>query len=238
MSNTSWKRPLPSQGGSGHAAGLGRGVVDAYPLAPMQLAMLLRGQVDPRAGLYVQQYVCTLREALRLPEFRRAWQRLAARHPVLRTSFLLDASPEPLQQVHAGVEVPWSEHDWRDLPEEAQEEAMRAFLREDRSTPLDPRDAPLARFALFRLRDEVYRLVWTSHHALFDGHSRRILLREVFADYDALVEGRDAAPAARKPYGDYVRWLLHSEPPDSREFWEGELRGFDSPNEVLLEPGG
>src|ERR1700754_993096 len=75
-------------------------VVDAFPLAPMQQAMLLQSGRDPAAGIYLQQFVCTLREPLRPAEFRRAWERLAARHPVLRTSFHLDALPEPLQRLH------------------------------------------------------------------------------------------------------------------------------------------
>jgi len=212
-------------------------VVDAYPLTAMQQAMLLRSQRDPGAGFYVQQLVCTLREPLDLSEFRSAWQRLVARHPVLRSSFHLDASPEPLQRVHAETEVPWREHDWRGLPEEARDDAMRAFLREDRATPFRPDDAPLARFTLFRLGDEAHRLVWTSHHALFDAHARRILLQEVFADYQAAVDGRAFAAADRRSYGEYVRWLQGAEPPDSRAFWEEELRGFESPNDLVLEAG-
>jgi amino acid adenylation domain-containing protein len=212
-------------------------VVDAYPLTAMQQAMLLRSQRDPGAGFYVQQLVCTLREPLDLPEFRSAWQRLVARHPVLRTSFHLDAAPEPLQRVHAEMEAPWREHDWRGLPDQAREDAMQAFLREDRATPFRPDDAPLARFTLFRLGDEVHRLVWTSHHALFDAHARRILLREVFADYQAAVDGREFAAADRRSYGEYVRWLQGAEPPDSRAFWEEELRGFESPNDLVLEAG-
>ncbi|HSU14828.1 non-ribosomal peptide synthetase, partial [Longimicrobium sp.] len=210
--------------------------VDAYPLTPMQAAMLLHGQREP--GFYVQQYVCTLREPLRVPEFRRAWQHLFARHPVLRTSFHLDAAPEPLQRVRAGVELPWHQHDWRDLPAAAREDALGVFLREDRATPFRTDDAPLARLALFRLADEEYRLVWTSHHALLDGHARRILLREVFEEYEACVGGREPAETERRSFGEYVRWLAEAEAADSRAFWEEELRGFHAPNEVVVEGDG
>ena len=208
----------------------------AYPVAPMQLAMLLQSQRDPGAGLYVQQYVCTLREPLRVAELHDAWGRLAARHSVLRTSFHLDASPEPLQRVHPRVRVPWAEQDWRGMPEEAREEAMRTFLREDRSTPFHPEDAPLTRLTLLRMEDEVYRLVWTSHHALMDGHARAILLRELFEDYEAEVGGREFRAADRRSYGAYVLWLRGAERPDSPSFWEEELRGFEGPNELTLEP--
>jgi hypothetical protein len=217
--------------------GSGAGAVeDAYPLTPMQQAMLLHGQHDP--GLYVQQYVCTLREPLHVQEFRAAWQRMTDRHPVLRSSFHLGASPEPIQVVHPEVEVPWSEHDWRGLGEGAREGAMRSFLREDRALPFRPEEAPLSRFALFRLGDEAYQLVWTSHHALIDGRSRRILLREVFEDYEARLAGRDFTPGPRPPFGEYVRWQQGAERADSRAFWEEELRGFESANELVKEAGG
>ncbi len=208
---------------------------DVYPLTPMQEAMLLQSQRDPHAGFYVQQFVCTLREPLDPVEFRSAWQRLVARHPGLRASFRLDVSPEPLQYIHPSVEVPWSEHDWRHLPEDDQAAALRPLLWDDRSTPIRLDDAPLMRFALFRLGDEEYRLVWTSHHALMDGHARRILLEEVFADYEAAVEGREFVAAERRPFGEYVHWLREVEPQDSRAFWEEEIRGFESPNEIIVE---
>ncbi|HEX2211108.1 MAG TPA: amino acid adenylation domain-containing protein [Longimicrobium sp.] len=214
----------------GHLAN-GEGIEDAYPLTPMQQAMLLQGERAP--GLYVQQYVCTLREPLHLPEFRAAWRRLSDRHPVLRSSFHPDALPEPQQRVHARVALPWSEHDWRGRAGAERDEALRAFLREDRATPFQPGEAPLSRFSLFRLQDEAYTLVWTSHHALIDGRSRRILLREVFEDYQALRDGRELPAVERRPFGDYVRWLRNAEPADSRAFWEAELRGLDGFNELV-----
>ena len=41
----------------------------------------------------------------------------------------------------------------------------------------------------FAWNENDYRLVWTSHHALFDGRSRVILLHELFALYDASLSG-------------------------------------------------
>jgi amino acid adenylation domain-containing protein len=213
-------------------------VVDVYPLAPMQRAMLLHSQSDPRAGLYIQQFVCTLRERLRTEDLRSAWHQVVRRHPALRTSFLMDASPEPLQRVHTEADTPWTVHDWRGLTGDSREEALRAFLRADRAIPFELDRPPLARLALLRLGDEDYRLVWTSHHALLDARSRRILLREIFAAYDAPPGGAPAEPVGRKSYGDYVRWLPGADTSESRTFWEEELRGFDGPNPLLQEAGG
>ena len=231
MSNLSVVPPVEGPAGSIRVQHLD-GAVDAYPLTPMQEAMLLRSQREPDAGFYVQQFVCTLHEPLRVPELRSAWERLVSRHPVLRTSFHLDASPVSFQRVHAAAALPWEERDWRGLAPDAREAAMRDLLHEDRSIPFRPEEAPLARWTLLRIGEEEYRLVWTSHHALFDGHARRHLLREVFDEY----EGRPGTPS-RTSFGEYVRWLLDAEPPGSRAFWQGELRGFDAPNELVLESG-
>jgi amino acid adenylation domain-containing protein len=219
------------------AAPRGEAVVDRYPLTHMQQAMLLADERDGRTGLYVQQFVLSLREPLRVPAFRAAWQHLADRHPVLRTSFLLNAHPEPLQRVHARVEVPWSEHDWRHLPPRVQEERMRSFLREDRRAGFDPACAPLSRFALFHTADEAYRLVWTSHHALLDGFARRILLREALGEYQALVDGREWEPGPPAPsFGEYAAWLRAEDNGEAKAFWEQTLRGWDGPAELQVEP--
>ena len=235
MTDLSWNHAVPRTADVERAERYDPAEADAYPLTPMQHAMLHRTLRDPRGGFYIQQYVCTLREPLRLAGYRSAWQRLADRHPVLRTSFHMDALPEPLQRVAPFARLAWTEHDWRALPAEAREEGLRRFLIEDRFTPFRLENPPLSRFALFRFADEEYRLVWTSHHALIDGHARRILLREVFEDYDAQVAGRTFVPAERRAFGDYVRWRENAEPADARAFWEAELRGFESPNEMVPE---
>ena len=62
------------------------------------------------------------------------------------------------------------------------ERRLGAYLRQDRRQPFELEQAPLWRLCLIRLAEEDYRLVWTSHHALFDGRSRRLLLEEIFAE--------------------------------------------------------
>ncbi|HET7233234.1 MAG TPA: amino acid adenylation domain-containing protein [Longimicrobium sp.] len=235
MSELHPTRAVQNAAGMRHAAPQGA-AAETYPLTPMQQAMLLRGERAPRPGLYVQQFVITLREPLVVPAFHEAWRRLVERHPVLRTSFHLDALPEPVQRVHARVDLHWTEDDWSPLSREAQAERMEAFLRDDRRTPFHPARAPLARFALFRTAGAEYRLVWTSHHALFDGYARRILLREVFAEYAAVARGEAWEPPAPPPsFAEYASWLRSAGEREARAFWEEALRGFGAPNELSLE---
>ena len=123
----------------------------------------------PRSGVYVQQLVCGLHEDLDVAAFRRAWRRVLARHPVLRTSVRWEGVADPLQEVHRRVRLPFASLDWRRAPAEEQEDRLAAYLAADRRHGFDLTQAPLMRLALFRVAEADYRLVWTSQHALLDG---------------------------------------------------------------------
>ena len=90
-------------------------IEDAYGLTATQKGMLFHTAYSPRSGMYVQQMVGQLHEPLNVPAFRRAWQQIAERHAVLRTSFCLEHCDGPLQQVHQRVVLPFEEQDWRSL---------------------------------------------------------------------------------------------------------------------------
>ena len=67
-----------------------------YPLTPLQEGMLFHSRLAPGAGVYVQQMVVTLPEAVDADALRQAWQFVAQRHAVLRTAF----PDEPGQTVY------------------------------------------------------------------------------------------------------------------------------------------
>ena len=50
--------------------------------------------------------------------FRRAWERVLARHAILRTAFTTGPGSEPLQIVEKKVDLPWREEDLRGQPAE------------------------------------------------------------------------------------------------------------------------
>ena len=75
----------------------------SYALSPMQEGMLFHSLYGPHSGVYVQQMVGELREALDVSAFRLAWERIVERHGILRTSFCLGYQEEPLQTVHQYV---------------------------------------------------------------------------------------------------------------------------------------
>jgi hypothetical protein len=47
------------------------------------------------------------------------------------------------------------------------------------------------RVALLQLSDQEYRMLWTSHHILFDGWSLPLLVEEFLSTYDSLLSGKN-----------------------------------------------
>ena len=47
------------------------------------------------------------------------------------------------------------------------------------------------RIGLIRLSEDRYRMLWTSHHILFDGWSMPILMEEFLSTYELLISGKE-----------------------------------------------
>ncbi|HVS81946.1 MAG TPA: amino acid adenylation domain-containing protein [Pyrinomonadaceae bacterium] len=222
-------------------------IEDAYPLSLMQQGMLFHSLCGAGTGVYVEQVLCELQEAVDEAALRRAWAAVIGRHPVLRTDFRWVGIVGPQQVVHAKVSLPWEQQDWRGIADAEQKRRVADSLEKDRRRGFDMACAPLLRLALLRCCDKKNLLIWTFHHALLDGRSFVHVLREVFAHYDALRAGAEFRPDARRPYRDYISWLRKQDFSQAEGFWKRALEGFiaptllrihDEPSKVQKSKGG
>ncbi len=181
-----------------------RGVEDVYPLTPMQEGMLFHSLDEADPGAYLGQFRFTLVGPLEVEAFRRAWQGVVDRHPVLRTGFAWEGLERPLQMVRPEAGVSVSAEDWREAPPAEREGRLEAYLREDRVRGFDLARAPLMRLALFRTGEEEWELVWTQHHLVMDGWSMSLVFRDVVALYDT--HHRDGDPALPRSAGTESTW--------------------------------
>jgi natural product biosynthesis luciferase-like monooxygenase protein len=204
----------------------------------MQDGMLVNHLFAQESGVDVEQIIVSLQSQLNIQALRQAWERVAARHSALRTRFLWEGLPQPLQQVEESIEVPLSCEDLRRSRPAEQESRLEEFLAADRRAGFHLAHPPLMRLKLFRLADDSYDLIWTFHHALLDGRSFPIVLKEVFGFYDASVEGRDLELAPAFPYRDYIEWLENRDFSRAEAYWRRSLAGFTAPTplEGLASP--
>jgi amino acid adenylation domain-containing protein len=206
-----------------------KNIEDIYPLSPMQQGMLFHTLYAPQSGVYFEQLSCTLQGDLDIPAFHRAWQRVVDRHPILRTCFVWEDLDEPLQIVRQQAQLPWEQHDWRECPPDKQQERLEVFLQADRERGFELSQAPLLRLALIRVSENTYHCIWSFHHALLDGWSTPLLLKEVFAFYEASRRGKDLHLERSRPYRDYIAWLQRQDSAKAEAFWRKTLEGFTAP---------
>ncbi|HVH12602.1 MAG TPA: condensation domain-containing protein, partial [Longimicrobium sp.] len=200
------------------------GAPSEYPLTPLQHGMLFQALRAPGAGLDVEQVVCTLAHTVDAERLRGAWERVTARHDVLRTRFRWEGLPEPVQVVEPMVSLDWAVHDLSAFSPAEREARLERWLDGDRARGFDLGRAPAMRLALFCHAADAHVLAWSFHHVLLDGASVAHVLREVFALYD----GEDADRPARAPFRDHVEWLRARGPAADEAYWTERMRGVDA----------
>ncbi|MFB9895517.1 condensation domain-containing protein [Planobispora takensis] len=99
--------------------------------------------------------------------------------------------------------------------------------------PLDVRTGPVSRFTLFRLGPDRHLLLVVAHHAVFDGMSKDVLLRDLAAAYG----GAGLDPLA-VPYGEAARAeqdRVEADLAAAAEFWRSR---WHDDRDVLLPGAG
>lgn len=206
-----------------------------YPLSPLQEGILFHTLYEPELGLYIEQLTWTLHGELNIAALTQAWQQIMDRHQCLRTMFVWEGVPEPLQVVGERVKLPLEQQDWRGLSLEEQRERLEKFLEADRARGFDLARAPLMRLALIRWADDAYHLVWSHHHLLLDGWSASMLFAEVSALYQAFSAGKELQLKRPRPYSDYISWMKQQDLQSAEAFWRETLKGITAPTPLGVD---
>ncbi|WP_329793948.1 amino acid adenylation domain-containing protein [Lentzea sp. DG1S-22] len=201
------------------------GVVDAYPLSPLQQGMLFHVLEAPAdTAVYWAQDVREIRGPLDVAALREAWRTVVGRHPALRSAFVWEGVEEPLQVVVGEVGVPFEVLDWTSVSDPGA--ALDELLDADRRRGFDVTTAPLLRVYVADRGDRQW-VVFTFHHLYLDGWSIPLVWDEVVAAY----RGEPLPPV--RPYRDYIAWLREQPPAD--DFWRTYLDGFTSPTALPVD---
>ena len=190
----------------GDREALPAGLEDAYPLTVLQTGMLFHSEFSAESTLYHNVSSVKLTGAFDAEALRGALDLLVERHPIVRTAFDLSRFGEPLQLVYARASAPLVVEDLRGVAAAEQERLLKAALAAERRQKFDISIAPLLRFRVHQLGDEVLQLTWTEHHAIMDGWSVASMIAELFQLYRHL-RGRSSAalpPPPAATFRDFV----------------------------------
>ncbi|KAJ1911183.1 hypothetical protein IWQ60_010259, partial [Tieghemiomyces parasiticus] len=185
------------------------------PCTPMQGGLLVATLQDPSA--YLVQAAVSFSGNVDLDRLQQAWVNLLQRHSVLRTVFIPTVAPRGnglAQVVLHRAPLAWS-------LAEAPLPSLTDFFNANRALGFDM-TRPMVRVDVFPTeRSNEYLLVLAIHHALIDGWSIPLLLRdlgELYASPD--MPGQLASPS----FNTVVEQVANQDQDEARAFWVEYLR--------------
>ncbi|HEX2077792.1 MAG TPA: amino acid adenylation domain-containing protein, partial [Longimicrobium sp.] len=200
-----------------------------HPLSLSQERAWFMSRLQPGSLAYQFHAVFRFRGALDADVLERSLEEMVRRHAIFRTSFP-EADGEPVQRVHAPFPIQLPREDLRGIPvHERRAEADRR-IQAQLEAAFDLERAPLIRWRLFRLGDDVWEMAHVEHHLVHDGWSFNVFLAELLEVYRAFCAGRPSPlPEPTTQFVDYAawqrEWLEGEEAAAQLDYWTGQLAG-------------
>ncbi|GLX94481.1 non-ribosomal peptide synthetase/MFS transporter [Herbidospora sp. NBRC 101105] len=193
------------------------------PLSHAQERLWFLEQYRAGTTAYTVPYTTRLTGALDATAFAAAVTEVSRRHESLRMRFL--ASDDGLPEVVVDAE-PSTEFSF---VEAASEGAARELITATLVRPFDLSAGGLLRVLLIRLAADDHVLLMAAHHAVTDGWSAEILLRELLT-----LHGGGALDPLPIQYGDYALWERTRDHTRDLAYWRDRLTGVP-PLELPLD---
>ncbi|MDN3356788.1 amino acid adenylation domain-containing protein [Actinomadura sp. DC4] len=188
-----------------------------------QRRMWMHARLHPDSAAYNIGVATRLTGVLDEDALRRSLAALLSRHESLRTTFK-EVDGRPYQVVAPGAGLPLT------IEEGMAEGPWRSRLDTE---PFDLEHGPLVRFGLLRVAPGEHVLMTVVHHAVADGLSLDLLLRELRELYTAFAAGR---PSPLRPlairYTDYAQWQAGARYDEHLGYWRRAFR--DEPPRLEL----
>lgn len=190
-----------------------------YHLSAGQRRMWFLQVMDPADSALNICVAFRLTGAVDTARLHAAFDDVAARHAILRTTYGVDAAGEPYQVIHDGIEISWQTVDSADIEELARAESGKPF---DLTT-----DLPL-RITLARIGTNEFVLLLVVHHIAWDDDCWGVFFSELSAVYN----GRQLNGQA--PQFVAVEVLETSPEPTEADidYWRDTLRPLPEPLEL------
>ena len=193
----------------------------------MQSSMLLPCFYVSESQPYVQQFRWTFFEDVQEDIFKKAWKRVLKRHDTFFHSFSVGKGDGLRIKRTKQLQVAFSFENWSHWPPAKRRKALSTLLKEDLKKGFNPRDGVLCRMQLVRQNSKCSELIWTSHHALFDGRGRLELIREFIEVYESLKTGKAIRLKKSPAYADYLKWYQDQNWKPSKAYFKKQLKDLE-----------
>jgi hypothetical protein len=205
-------------------------VEEIYPCSSMQEGLLI--SQTKSSAFYAVQVVCELKVRPGIPaeckRLEQAWQRVVARHALLRTVFIDSASKN--DGLYDQVVLKQISPDIVTMNHTSEDQALSKLARK-KAIKYNTAEPP-HRFTVCQTSDHKVFFKLEISHTIMDGTSMSILLRDLAAAYENLL------PQGPGPlYSSYISYLQNQPGDMSIEYWKSYLSNVDCCTFPLLNDG-
>jgi amino acid adenylation domain-containing protein len=186
-------------------------------------------QLAPQSPFYNLPAGYRIRGPLDVATLRRALDAIVTQQPELRIN-LVERAGSPRIEVHPDRGMPLLLKDLSRLPAEEREAQTRELVTKEEREPFDLANDPLIRGRLLRLGTDDHLLLVTIHHAVSDGWSLLVFIRDLVTEYDATRDdASEPVPPLNVRYCDFNAWQRREfagpRLQERLDYWEAALHG-------------
>lgn len=199
-----------------------------YEMSYAQKSLWMAHQFKEKETAYNMPAVYRFEGELNIEILQSALRLLIAKHEILRTIFKENEEGQVKQFILPSETFEFY-LSYDDFSFESNKEVyLERVVSEELSKPFDLASAPLLRAQLIQLGDTEYALVFVVHHIICDAWSFRVMIEEVCANYNNILQNQQIASIQPNiQYKDYSHWLVNQI--DTRsikgDYWLQELKG-------------
>ena len=199
------------------------------PLSFVQQRLWFLQQLEPESVAYNIPLALRLTGRLSIPTLEKSFNEILHRHEILRTTFK-NTDTHPVQVISPPWQVNLRVVDLSALDEVTRASEIALHRHYEVETCFDMVQGPLWRAKVLRLDPEEHIVLFTAHHAIYDGWSMVVLVQEMAQLYQAFLACRPSPlPELPVQYADYAvwqrEWLQGDVLAGQVDYWRKQLAG-------------
>ena len=199
----------------------------SLPLSFAQQRLWFLQSLEPSSAAYNISFSARFVGPVNLPAIEHSINEIVRRHESLRTTFA-EVDGDPVQIIAPTLTVLPSILDLDHLNESERQTEKSRLLREEARRSFDLENGPLLRTMILRLSESECVVNLSMHHAISDGWSGGVFIRELISIYEASSNGRPSPlPPLTVQYADFAHWqrqqLQHKDFEPQLSYWRKQL---------------
>ncbi|KAK1246285.1 hypothetical protein MKX08_000087 [Trichoderma sp. CBMAI-0020] len=192
------------------------------PCSALQQGIISKSITDEVRGTYFNSFVFHLNSDIADEQLKAAWAQLVASQAILRTAFIKTAEGY-IQVALKAPTLSWIEEDVGDDEKGFLDSHWEDWVQRNSEHVITPVEALLVRGPEFK------KLIIRIFHAVYDGSSFELMLRQLQASYTGKSK-TSSAPSFLEALSHGPLWRHDG----CREFWQNHLFGWDSSSALQL----